>query len=178
MTTGVPSHGWVDGSVIIAALENQGYAVQARSDGRWQAQYPSHDDHNPSLSISLDGEVYCFAGCDTSDVLGLRDEYGKHIAPRTLSTVSLARATKKLYVETANALRNWAEPCANNYASSIAERYASRRWGLTRSDAEMLELGYDEGLNDSNRPDRQKGLYGCPRLIIPLRDPTGEIVSL
>ncbi|MCU7876790.1 MAG: hypothetical protein KZQ84_08320 [Candidatus Thiodiazotropha sp. (ex Lucinoma borealis)] len=53
--------------------------------GKWMSRCPTHDDNNPSLSISLRGEsiaIYCHAGCSTEDVLesvGLtfRDLYGK-----------------------------------------------------------------------------------------------------
>ena len=41
--------------------------------GRWIARCPAHDDRNPSLSVREldDGRVlvYCFAGCDTADVV-------------------------------------------------------------------------------------------------------------
>ena len=38
----------------------------------WQARCPSHDDNTPSLSISTSEQkilLYCFAGCETADVL-------------------------------------------------------------------------------------------------------------
>ena len=44
-----------------------------RSQAGWAARCPSHDDHNPSLSISEgdDGRIllHCWAGCRTADVL-------------------------------------------------------------------------------------------------------------
>ncbi len=181
MIPGASSHRWIDSSTIIAALENHGYTVQARSDGQWQAQCPAHDDRSPSLSISPEGKIYCFAGCDTNDVLdalGLRNGQSDRIAPRPLSNVSPSREAKKPSAETLSSLKTWSEICANSYADSIAEDYVSRRWGLTRSDAKALGLGFDEGLKDSRRPACLKGLYGCPRLIIPLRDTKGDTVSL
>src|SRR6266851_9737504 len=38
----------------------------------WQALCPSHDDNNPSLSISASGQkilLHCFADCETADIL-------------------------------------------------------------------------------------------------------------
>lgn len=54
-------------------------AVKQTGSGRYIARCPSHDDRSPSLSIREgdDGRtlLYCFAGCETADVLaavGLR----------------------------------------------------------------------------------------------------------
>lgn len=56
--------------VLISRLSR----VKQNGNGRWMACCPAHDDRNPSLSVKEepDGRVLiqCFAGCDTSDVLG------------------------------------------------------------------------------------------------------------
>lgn len=56
---------------VISALTGRGSAVR-ETNGQIMAQCPAHNDHNPSLSIrAVEGQVlvYCFAGCQTGDVL-------------------------------------------------------------------------------------------------------------
>jgi hypothetical protein len=56
---------------VISALTGRGSAVR-ETNGQMMAQCPAHNDHNPSLSIrAVEGQVliYCFAGCQTGDVL-------------------------------------------------------------------------------------------------------------
>lgn len=93
----------------MSAVEN----VLDRLDGieehrdYWKARCPVHEDHVPSLSISVgdDGRVllYCFTGCDTAeivDAMGLtmrdlfespngqiRNEGGSSIPPKTTATL-------------------------------------------------------------------------------------------
>ena len=46
--------------------------VRSTGEGQWQACCPAHDDHNPSLSISIgdDGRVllHCHSGCEPKDI--------------------------------------------------------------------------------------------------------------
>lgn len=48
--------------------------VRRTGNDRWISRCPAHDDHGPSLAIREleDGRVllHCFAGCETSSVLG------------------------------------------------------------------------------------------------------------
>lgn len=47
--------------------------VKRIGDGRYKALCPAHDDSTPSLAIKDDGGrllLYCFGGCETSEVLG------------------------------------------------------------------------------------------------------------
>ena len=57
---------------VIAALEVRGCQPKENSDG-YEARCPSHDDHDPSLSVSEgDGGralVHCFAGCTIEEVV-------------------------------------------------------------------------------------------------------------
>src|SRR5271163_1420981 len=56
---------------VIDALHGSGRQVRLNG-GHAMAQCPAHDDHNPSLGIkALEGMavMYCYAGCDTRDVL-------------------------------------------------------------------------------------------------------------
>ena len=60
-------------------LARAGLERVRRTGGGCLARCPAHEDHEPSLSISLgrDGRIllHCWAGCETSDVLaalGLR----------------------------------------------------------------------------------------------------------
>jgi Protein of unknown function (DUF3631)/Toprim domain len=58
--------------VVVDALRSNGSLVKELGGDRYQAQCPSHDDINPSLSITgIEGSVLicCHAGCDTDKVL-------------------------------------------------------------------------------------------------------------
>ena len=68
----------------VEALEGRGCKPRQRGDG-WQALCPAHDDHNPSLSITINDVgrvlVTCFAGCTFDsilDALGLRGHINGH----------------------------------------------------------------------------------------------------
>lgn len=57
----------MDISDLLARL----YGVRKTGQDRWQALCPAHDDHNPSLSITLDGDkilLKCFAGCSVEQI--------------------------------------------------------------------------------------------------------------
>ncbi len=60
--------------VVVDALRANGKMVKDLGGDRYAAQCPGHDDHDPSLSISLrkDGKgvvIYCHTGCDYRHVL-------------------------------------------------------------------------------------------------------------
>jgi DNA primase len=60
--------------VIVDALRDHEQRIAPRGTDKYQAQCPSHDDQNPSLSIAArqDGKgavLKCHAGCDYRDVL-------------------------------------------------------------------------------------------------------------
>jgi hypothetical protein len=47
--------------------------VKKTGPGKWQCRCPAHNDKSPSLSILDDNGrivIYCFAGCETIDVIG------------------------------------------------------------------------------------------------------------
>jgi hypothetical protein len=57
---------------VITALEGHGLSCKHTSRDTAMAQCPSHDDHNPSLSLRQSrgrALVYCHGGCQTPDVL-------------------------------------------------------------------------------------------------------------
>ncbi len=57
---------------LIDALHAASRRVNEHGHDRATAQCPAHDDGRPSLSLrAIDGQVlaYCFAGCDTSDIV-------------------------------------------------------------------------------------------------------------
>jgi len=65
---------------LIDSVINKLERVSQKSDNRYSALCPAHDDGHPSLSVSLgiDGRVliHCFTGCSTSEVLRvLKMEY-------------------------------------------------------------------------------------------------------
>lgn len=48
------------------------FEIRANRGNRYSAICPAHDDRNPSLSITDDGDkllIHCFAGCSTEDIL-------------------------------------------------------------------------------------------------------------
>ena len=48
-------------------------SVTPTGDGKWMARCPAHDDHEPSLSVTVGkgGKLllHCFAGCDYEAIL-------------------------------------------------------------------------------------------------------------
>jgi hypothetical protein len=70
---------------LLDALRDHGSLVKTNGSRHAQAQCPSHDDTDPSLSVTgTEGRtlLYCHAGCDTADVLaalglGWRDLYNE-----------------------------------------------------------------------------------------------------
>ena len=83
--------------------------VRQTSNNSWMAHCPAHDDHNPSLSIKLDGDrvlFKCFAGCTTDlvcEALGieLRDLFikngdGNQDSQTGLTLETFARAKRLL----------------------------------------------------------------------------------
>lgn len=60
--------------VLAAALRDSGQTVRRSGQG-YVAQCPAHDDRNPSLSINHGNSgagkalIYCFAGCDWTEIL-------------------------------------------------------------------------------------------------------------
>jgi hypothetical protein len=54
---------------LLSCLEG----VKETGEGRFSALCPAHDDHNPSLSITVTEDKiipHCFAGCEQSEILG------------------------------------------------------------------------------------------------------------
>lgn len=70
--------------LVLSALEARGCNPRRSGDG-WVARCPSHEDRNPSLSVSegRDGRalVYCFAGCSIKEIVAALGLELKHLMP-------------------------------------------------------------------------------------------------
>lgn len=67
----------VNAATVAAVLDKA-----KRTGAGWQACCPAHDDHNPSLSISDEGDkvlVHCHAGCDQRAVVDAIEARGIHL---------------------------------------------------------------------------------------------------
>lgn len=116
--------------------------------GKYLAKCPAHGDDHASLAIS-DGEqgvlVYCWAGCDTRDVvaaLGLKlsDLFYSRVSPAVRYEMTLRekkRALKELW-ETARLLRDL-EPENRGFWRAM-QCWAWRQLNLVRAKLEPAEL--------------------------------------
>ncbi|MGH3547829.1 MAG: hypothetical protein ACRDQU_06885 [Pseudonocardiaceae bacterium] len=62
---------------VLAALDRAGCRYRPEA-GQYKAQYPAHEDRNPSLSVKYENDkvlVYCHVGCTFDQVL---DALGLH----------------------------------------------------------------------------------------------------
>lgn len=102
------------------------------SGSKGMARCPAHDDHTPSLGVTLGGTAilfHCFAGCSQADVLAALARDG--FAARQLFGGSSANAVPPSPCEqksSANALRLWRE--ARPISGSPAKAYLEAR-GIT-----------------------------------------------
>jgi hypothetical protein len=116
-------------------------ALKGRKAGRgWKARCPAHDDHSPSLSISVgnDGRtlVHCFTGCSQNAVLdalrsrGLWGDEQCSVSPTAEQMEWRRRDDERRVAERiASVTRIWSE--AQNPQGTLAEQYlASRRLDL------------------------------------------------
>ena len=114
-------------------------ALGGRRYGRhWQARCPAHDDHDPSLSISVSREgvtlVHCFAGCSQDQVIDALRHRGlwangdashdRIITPETYKAANQQRECESAE-RAALALRIWAEGVDPH--GTLAETYLTAR---------------------------------------------------
>lgn len=79
-------------------------SVRQRGGGRWSARCPSHDDRNPSLSVT-EGErgllLRCFAGCSLQEICGaLKIQqadlfFDQHADPETIRAAQRQRVIEQ-----------------------------------------------------------------------------------
>ena len=83
--------------------------VRRMGDRRWMAKCPVHDDRHPSLLVSeeADGRVgiFCFAGCETTDILGSVGARWSDLFPPRKRTDPPMRRRRMRLVEPADALK-------------------------------------------------------------------------
>ncbi len=133
---------------------------------------PCHDDHRPSLAITLQDTgkllLYCRAGCPTTEVvlaLGLRMSDLFSVEPGDGVTVASGGppapptadhiASVEDYVTAANAV----------YRGSPAATYCLERFGLDEDQAYYFRLGFDDGSLDM--PWTTPTFRRVPRLVVP-----------
>lgn len=79
---------------LLSLLES----VKTTSPGHWMALCPAHDDHNPSLSITVNQNailVHCLAGCETKTII---EKLGLNMADLFLdSHKQLSRRIEAIY---------------------------------------------------------------------------------
>ena len=114
-------------------------ALGGRRYGRhWQARCPAHDDHDPSLSISVSREgvtlVHCFAGCSQDQVIDALRHRGlwangdashdRIITPERYKAANEQRERESAE-RAATVLRIWNEGV--DPAGTLAEKYLTAR---------------------------------------------------
>ena len=149
-------------------------------DDGWLAVCPSHDDHAPSLAVTLkdDGRVlfHCRAGCSWADVsnalglpgAGVRDvevDMSIEASSNANDPVSpVATAILKQYLTEAND----ALSTTSSKVSKDALAYVKKRFGLAADDAISIGLGVDDGSIASVFTGQRWTM--TPRLVVPFLD--------
>jgi hypothetical protein len=115
------------------------HALKGKRSGRgWTAKCPAHDDHDPSLSISISREgvtlVHCFSGCSQDQVIDALRARGlwangdashdRIITPERYKAANEQREREDAE-RAATVLRIWNE--AGDPAGTIAEDYLTAR---------------------------------------------------
>jgi putative DNA primase/helicase len=127
-------------------------ALGGRRYGRhWQAPCPAHDDHDPSLSISISREgvtlVHCFAGCTQDQVIDALRHRGSwangdasHDQIITPETNKAANRQPERESTAAKALQIWAEGVDPH--GTLAEAYLTARRLHLPPELRMLVLRF------------------------------------
>ena len=165
----------------LSALDREGCRPRKSGDG-WSARCPSHDDRNPSLSVS-EGDtqevvVHCFAGCgfeDIRDALGL-DRWDAR--PAGLQVVKSApaknRDRKPRQLPNGPGEQSWIYTDAAGAPLMAAVRRdctgqdgkpGKKVWQWTPKGDGWIPIGMPEG--------KPKPLYGLPELAA---EPEGRVV--
>ena len=113
--------------------------VTRTGDGRWVARCPGHDDNGPSLSIRDVGDgrtlIYCFAGCETRDVLAAIGATWTDLYPPRKSTDPPQRRRREPLTTASDALKCIAFEVV---LVGIAAADMARGEKLTESDRQRL----------------------------------------
>jgi len=160
-------------SEIFTRLGDPTPATEA--DG-WVLVCPSHNDHEPSLRVTLglEGQLVlkCRAGCHYQDILAVLgvssfrelepvvNDMGDSFAPLDDSGEPCGAADQAqlaAYLFEAGLARE-----------DVAMDYAARRFGVDHHQAMELGLGYDDGSLEYDRVGRL--YHQVPRLVVPFRD--------
>src|SRR5690606_647322 len=159
-------------TVLFADILARFESVSEEPDGGYLARCPAHGDNHPSLRIwrgdDLKVRFACRAGCDTEDVIaavGLRwrdlfDADGPGLTvprerPQVVGTEHIA------------ALRVWLDSLPMASEVSSAADYAARRFGLTPSDMDAMDLRAS-GRSASGPEFVPAAFSNYPRLVVPL----------
>ena len=164
---------------ILTVLDS--YGIRPNSNN--MVVCPFHSDKKPSMKVyTQTNTVYCFAGScsvnnvDAIDFIMLMDKRDKHQAilkaKRMLGySSSITKPTVTMSEAVNNAAMSNAATDFKAYEKSLKRHEAAKAYCTSRClDRQLLELGY------KSRKSLDKWGRGC--LIFPLKNQTGEIVSL
>jgi hypothetical protein len=120
---------------VLAALDRP----RRTGDGRWVARCPAHDDRGPSLSVRDVGDgrtlIYCFAGCETADILGALGLSWGDLYPVKRPTDASQRRRRATLTTAADALR-----CLGTEATIVAIAASDIAQGRPLSEADRQRL--------------------------------------
>ena len=92
-----------------AALLDRLDGVRRTGEGRWIARCPAHDDRHPSLLVTEESDgrvgVWCFAGCQTAEVLDATGCKWSDLFPPRRRTGPPARRHRMRLASPADALK-------------------------------------------------------------------------
>jgi hypothetical protein len=133
------------------ALLSRLSGVRRTGPDRWVARCPAHDDKSPSLSVREvpDGRtlLFCFAGCETADVLAaLGLDWSAICPPRPLDPHARRPLRRERVASAADALR-----CLGLEATIVALAASDLAQGRVLSEADRQRLNVAVGRINSAR---------------------------
>ena len=165
-------------SEIITRLGSSPADAVRQSDG-YVIICPAHDDHDPSLRITVaeNGNllVRCRAGCATSAIMlsgGLSFHEAQPVE-NDLSAINTVNDVGQPVALVEQATMAAYTKVAAGALSEGATDYLKRRFGVTADMAQLLGIGVDDGSIEYNR--LAQGYHDEARIVVPFKDFEGVI---
>jgi putative DNA primase/helicase len=156
---------------VLALLENV-----TQSGSGYSARCPSHDDHNPSLSISEGDEgqvlINCFAGCTAEEVVHALKLSMKDLFPRAGKG---AHTTRNNAATVQQGDPKGPARTTSTVTPTMRTRATSATPGCTLAGCAQLKRLPEEFLKGLGLEDQN--YRGQQRVVIPYYDEDGELVA-
>ena len=163
---------------LLSTITDRLKQVTEDGDGL-MAVCPAHNDHEPSLRVSVTEEgkvlMVCRAGCTWAEVttaIGVDQGAYFNVTSDVEGIKPASSSPGDLPVE-AQALLGAYLAKAKKHLGADALVYVARRFGVSPTLAGSLGLGYDDGTASSDFPWVGEVYKSSPRVVVPFRDFSG-----